>query len=135
MCHNFKSIVSLEKIYQRKKRQKNVQEFSLRLMDNIISLYSNLNNHTYRHDGYQVFNISDPKLRNIKKFFANIDHKVLLDILDSYIPDKRIIWLLKEIIESFSVKPGVGLPLGNLTSQLFVNIYMNGFDQFLEFRC
>jgi len=69
---------------------------------------------------------------DIKKFFANIDHKVLLDILNSYIPDKQIIWLLKEIIESFSSKPGIGLPLGNLTSQLFVNIYMNEFDQFVK---
>ena len=29
-------------------------------------------------------------------------------------------------------KPGIGLPLGNLSSQLFVNIYMNGFDQFIK---
>src|SRR3989344_1414599 len=69
---------------------------------------------------------------DIKKFFANIDHKILLIILNSYIPDKQIIWLLKEIIESFSVKSNVGLPLGNLTSQLFVNIYMNEFDQFMK---
>ena len=65
---------------------------------------------------------------DIKKFFANINHKILLDILYSYIPDKQIIWLLKEIIESFSTKPGMGLPLGNLTSQLLVNIYMNEFE-------
>lgn len=71
---------------------------------------------------------------DIKKFFANIDHKVLLDILDSYIPDKQIIWLLREIIESFSSKPGIGLPLGNLTSQLLVNIYMNEFDQFVKHK-
>jgi hypothetical protein len=41
--------------------------------------------------------------------------------------------LLHEIIESFSsTRPGVGLPLGNLTSQLFVNIYMNEFDRFIK---
>ena len=55
-------------------------------------------------------------------------------MLNSYIPDKQIIELLKEIIGSFSVKPGVGLPLGNLTSQLFVNIYMNAFDQFVKHK-
>ena len=71
---------------------------------------------------------------DIRKFFANIDHKILLGILNSYVPDKKIIWLLKEIIESFSTKPGVGLPLGNLTSQLFVNIYMNEFDQFIKHK-
>jgi len=71
---------------------------------------------------------------DIKKFFANIDHKIILDILDSYIPDKQIVCLLKEIIESFSSKPGIGLPLGNLTSQLLVNIYMNEFDQFVKHK-
>lgn len=42
--------------------------------------------------------------------------------------------LLREIVESFSVpgRPGIGLPLGNLTSQLLVNIYMNEFDQFVK---
>ncbi len=72
---------------------------------------------------------------DIKKFFANINHKVLLDILDSHIPDKQITWLLKEIVESFhSIRPGVGLPLGNLTSQLFVNVYMNEFDRFIKHK-
>src|SRR5581483_6541577 len=45
-------------------------------------------------------------------------------------PDESIIWLLAEIIESFEP----GLPLGNLTSQLFVNIYMNRFDQFVKHK-
>lgn len=76
---------------------------------------------------------------DIRKFFANIDHKILLDILDEYIPDKRIIWLLKEVINSFNKNRGIGLPLGNLTSQLFANIYLNKFDQFakhkLKTRC
>lgn len=71
---------------------------------------------------------------DIRKFFASIDHKVLLDILDSYISDEQIIGLLEEIIESFSTKPEIGLPLGNLTSQLFVNIYMNEFDQFMKHK-
>ena len=71
---------------------------------------------------------------DIQKFFANIDHKILLDILELYIPDKGIIWLLKEIVGSFESKPEVGLPLGNLTSQLFVNIYMNEFDQFVKHK-
>jgi len=57
----------------------------------------------------------------------------LLGILSEYISDSDIVDLLREIIESFSsARPGVGLPLGNLTSQLFVNIYMNDFDQFMK---
>ena len=73
---------------------------------------------------------------DIKKFFANIDHKILLSILREYIPDKNTIWLLENVIGSFSSIKGknVGLPLGNLTSQLFVNIYMNEFDQFAKHK-
>ncbi len=71
---------------------------------------------------------------DIKKFFNSIGHKVLLKILESYITDKNIIWLLERIISSFSVVAGKGLPLGNLTSQLFSNIYMNELDQFIKHR-
>lgn len=45
-----------------------------------------------------------------------------------------ILNLLDEVIDSFYAKPGVGLPLGNLTSQLLVNIYMNKFDQFVKHK-
>src|SRR3989344_3954373 len=72
---------------------------------------------------------------DIKKFFASIDQKILLDIVGQYISDKDILWLLSQIIKSFhSTHVGVGLPLGNLTSQLFVNIYMNEFDQFMKHK-
>lgn len=72
---------------------------------------------------------------DIRKFFASIDHVILLEMLAEYIPDKNIMWLLKKIIVSFN--PGSknkGLPLGNLTSQLFCNIYMNEFDQFVKHK-
>ena len=71
---------------------------------------------------------------DIRKFFANIDHKILKNILAKCIADENVLWLLAQIIDSFSTegKVGVGLPLGNLTSQLFVNIYMNEFDQFIK---
>lgn len=70
---------------------------------------------------------------DIKKFFASIDQEILLKILAQYIPDQRMLALLSEVAGSFSsIAPGTGLPLGNLTSQLFVNIYMNEFDQFMK---
>jgi RNA-directed DNA polymerase len=180
-----------------------VQEFELRLMDNILSLHQDLVQQTYRHSDYEAFNISDPKPRNIhkasvrdrllhhaiyrclypffdstfisgsyscrkgrgthkairhfqsaayqvsrnhtrtvwalkcdvRKFFASIDHERLIAILDTRSPDKRVLWLLSQIIRSFYAKEeGVGLPLGNLTSQLLVNIYMNEFDHFVKQR-
>lgn len=70
---------------------------------------------------------------DIWKFFASVDHSTLLDILKSYIPDADVLRLLREVILSFSsTEPGIGLPLGNLTSQLFANVYMNEFDQFVK---
>ncbi len=71
---------------------------------------------------------------DIRKFFASISHEVLSEILAEYIPDKNILWLFNEVISSFETTPGVGLPLGNLTSQLLVNIYMNEFDQFVKHK-
>ena len=58
-----------------------------------------------------------------------------MEIVGRYLPDERIQSLVRNIIESFCATPGVahrGLPLGNLTSQLLVNIYMNEFDQFVK---
>jgi retron-type reverse transcriptase len=71
---------------------------------------------------------------DIRKFFANIDHAVLLAILERDIEDAGILWLLSQVIGSFCTtgRLSVGLPLGNLTSQLFVNVYMNEFDQFVK---
>jgi len=68
---------------------------------------------------------------DIKKFFASIDQNILISILDQRISDRNIVNLLKEII--FSFKPN-GLPLGNLTSQLFANVYLNEFDQFVKHK-
>jgi len=69
---------------------------------------------------------------DIKKFFESIDHDVLLKILSEYITDSNIINLLAEIVRSFEVKLNKGVPLGNLTSQLFTNVYMNRLDQFVK---
>jgi len=209
-AHKFEDIISIENLldawkeFVRGKRKKtDVQEFSLRLMDNIFALHNDLTNKIYQHGGYEAFNISDPKPRNIhkasvrdrllhhaiyrklypffdkifiadsyscrnnkgthkainrfrflayrasknntrtcwilkcdiRKFFASIGHEILLNILGQYISDKSIVWLLEKVVESFySTRPGIGLPLGNLTSQLFVNIYVNEFDQFAKHK-
>ncbi|OGG50029.1 hypothetical protein A2763_03740 [Candidatus Kaiserbacteria bacterium RIFCSPHIGHO2_01_FULL_54_36] len=71
---------------------------------------------------------------DIKKFFASIDHQTLFDSLATYISDKRIAALVVEVVRSFQTHEATprGLPLGNLTSQLLVNVYMNEFDQYME---
>jgi retron-type reverse transcriptase len=71
---------------------------------------------------------------DIKHFFASIDHPILFHILSEYILDKDILHLLRIIIHSFHTdqQPNNGLPLGNLTSQLFANVYMNVFDHWVK---
>jgi len=70
---------------------------------------------------------------DIRKFFASIDQTILLKLLFERITDNNIRWLLAEIVGSFkSGRSGVGIPLGNLTSQLFANVFLNELDQFVK---
>ena len=70
---------------------------------------------------------------DIRKFFASIDQDILMNIVSRNIRDSDTIKLIGGIVSSFNVGvEGKGLPLGNLTSQLLVNIYMNEFDQFAK---
>ena len=69
---------------------------------------------------------------DIKKFFDSIDHNILLQLLSKKIIDQKALTLMTKIICSFQQISGKGLPLGNLTSQLFANIYLDQLDQFLK---
>ncbi|HEX8946983.1 MAG TPA: reverse transcriptase/maturase family protein [Candidatus Paceibacterota bacterium] len=70
---------------------------------------------------------------DIRKFFASIDQAVLMELVRERIADANTVWLVGEVVRSFhSTEPGKGLPLGNLTSQLLVNVYMNEFDQWVK---
>ncbi len=69
---------------------------------------------------------------DIKKFFDSIDHNILLDIISKQVVDKKFVCLIEEIIHSFEKTKGRGLPLGNVTSQIFSNIYLNEMDQFIK---
>jgi len=74
---------------------------------------------------------------DIRKFFENINHDILIGLLEKRIHDPGTRWLARQIIISFpmsKVEPcsKTGLPLGNVTSQLFSNIYLNEFDQWAK---
>lgn len=71
---------------------------------------------------------------DVKKYFASIDHEILIMLLKTKVRDVSILRLLKEVIYSFTVdgEKGKGIPLGNLTSQVFANIYLNELDQFIK---
>jgi retron-type reverse transcriptase len=204
----YKDIITIENLLATwehfvcgKRKKKDVIAFQLQLADNLIELYRELENRTYKHGEYSAFNISDPKPRNIhkalvrdrvvhhliykelywyfhnrfifdsyscrkykgthkaldrfrfftgkvsknntkvcyvlkcdiRKFFASIDQEVLVKILERHIEDGEIKWLIGQVVKSFHTnKVGVGLPLGNLTSQLLVNIYMHEFDMYMK---
>ena len=67
---------------------------------------------------------------DIKKYFENIHKDILYEILQRKIKDKKILWLTKEIIYSNNGK--TGLPIGNYTSQMYANIYLNELDQYVK---
>lgn len=73
---------------------------------------------------------------DIKKFFASVDQKILMRVLTNQVKDPKIIWLLKQVVDSFQSEneDNKGIPLGNLTSQVFANIYMNKLDQFIKHK-
>ncbi len=77
---------------------------------------------------------------DISKFFASVNHQALLEILSRRIKDQDFIELLEKIINGFHSDKTVdltnkkGIPIGNLTSQLFSNIYLNELDQFVKHK-
>ncbi len=71
--------------------------------------------------------------KDISKYFDSINHEILLSLIERKVKDKGVIRLIESIIHSSdSGKEGVGIPIGNLTSQLFANIYLDCFDQFVK---
>ena len=70
---------------------------------------------------------------DIKHYFGAVDHTTLLDILKKKINDEKVLSLVKTILKNYCNKlKGKGMPLGNLTSQFFANIYLNELDQFIK---
>ncbi|MEK6938976.1 MAG: reverse transcriptase/maturase family protein [Nanoarchaeota archaeon] len=67
---------------------------------------------------------------DIRHYFETVNHDTLLKILKSKIKDARIVWLIKKILKNHSSEKG--MPLGNLTSQFFANVYLNELDQFVK---
>lgn len=76
---------------------------------------------------------------DVRKFFDSVDHDILIKILDKKIKDEKVMNLMREIVGSFNSEQSdlfckKGVPIGNLTSQIFANIYMNEFDQFIKHK-
>jgi retron-type reverse transcriptase len=86
---------------------------------------------------------------DIRKYFPSIDHEILKSLLRRKLKCKDTLWLVDTIIDSSNEQEPIldhfpgddlltplqrrrGLPIGNLTSQFFANIYLNGFDHFVK---
>jgi retron-type reverse transcriptase len=93
---------------------------------------------------------------DLKQFFPSIDHAVFRDTLARHIADEGVLRLCDKIIASgegvlseeyqmvwfpgddlLAVTKPRGLPIGNLTSQFWANVYLNSFDHFVkrELKC
>ena len=178
--------------------RKELIKFNLKQEEYIIWLLDRLKSKTYKHGGYTVFYVTEPKLRKIEKsryidrivhrwvvdnflepafvvqfiptsfaclkgkgmhraaiyvqktmrhckeiwkeyyilkmdiakYFDNINKKILLEIIERKIKDKNLIWIIKEIL--YAQKREKGLEIGNYTSQMFANIYLNEIDQYIK---
>jgi len=69
---------------------------------------------------------------DIRHYFKEIDRTVLLEIINKMIKCKETISLIKLILNNF--EKSKGMPLGNLTSQFFANVYLNELDQFVKHK-
>jgi len=86
---------------------------------------------------------------DISKYFPSIDHDILKGLIRRKIRDDKTLWLIDLIIASSNPQepaifyfPGDdlftpyerrrGIPIGNLTSQFFANVYLNPFDYFVK---
>lgn len=64
---------------------------------------------------------------DIVKFYPNVDHNILKQLLRRKFKDHELLWLLDEIIDS-----AAGLPIGNYLSQYFANFYLTYFDHWIK---
>ncbi|MBU4257662.1 reverse transcriptase/maturase family protein [Patescibacteria group bacterium] len=95
---------------------------------------------------------------DIKSFFTSINHDTLFNLIQKHTRNPDILWLLKTIIyhnptknpikrgqlslfnqvppdkSLFHIPKNQGLPIGNITSQFFANVYLNELDQFVKHR-
>lgn len=96
---------------------------------------------TRRHKQFYVLKM------DISKYFYRIDHDVLMGLLRRRIKDNDLIWLMDTIVRCEHMKFGIplgdhafegerigglGMPIGNLTSQMFANLYLNELDQYAK---
>jgi len=70
---------------------------------------------------------------DVRKYFPNVDHNTLMRLLEKRIACADTLWLVGEIVSSWPIRGGErGIPIGNLTSQFFANVYLHELDKFVK---
>lgn len=69
---------------------------------------------------------------DVRKYFDSIDHGVLKSLLTRRFKDKIVLRIFDQIIDSYHTGDGIGLPIGNLTSQYFANYYLAFADRLVK---
>mgnify|MGYP003309320142 CR=1 FL=1 len=69
---------------------------------------------------------------DIHKYFDSIDHFILIELLDRLFKDEQLLEIFWKIIESYQTTADRGIPIGNLTSQYFANMYLARMDHYLK---
>jgi len=72
---------------------------------------------------------------DVEKFFPSISHDVLKRLIRRHVACAETLWLIDEIIDSTLDRAQTlprGMPIGNLASQLFANIYLDALDRFVK---
>lgn len=182
-----------------KSYRNNIIKFNQKQEEYIYWIYEQLKNQTYKHGGYKVFYVTEPKKRKIEasnyidrivhtwyvnsfmqcfikqfiptsyacikdkgmhkaaldlqkgmkkckkemgeyyilkmdvaKYFQNIKKEKLYKIITRKIKDEKVLWLTRQII--YSKKDEKGIPIGNYTSQIYANIYLNEVDQYIKHK-
>ena len=75
---------------------------------------------------------------DVRRFFDTLNHSMLKHLLEQQIKDQQVLNLIGLVIDSFKVSSDEngnrGIPLGNVTSQIFSNIYLHELDHFVKHR-
>jgi len=137
------------KVYDPKERLISVAPFKDRVVHHaVVNILEPVYENIFIHDSYAtrkykgqhkaVFKAQKFMQNNnwflkcdIEKFFESVSHDILLKIIENKIKDKKLIHLIEMIICNGG-NNGIGLPIGNLTSQFFANVYLNNFDHFIK---
>lgn len=70
---------------------------------------------------------------DVKSYFASVDHDVLKKLFRRRIACDGALWLTDLFVDSWNAESGRGIPIGNLTSQLYANIYLHELDRFVKY--